>query len=173
MSLRDGIAKMSKSDPSDMARVNLSDDADTVMRKVKKAKTDPEPLPSDPKGFEGRPEAENLAGIYAVLPKAGTGLSEFGGAQFSKFKEALARRTHPDRRRDAALMAGPVEIDRISARARAALAIAVRSSPRPRTSSASSAAEGQAPLATPVPIGQVTPVPPSRNSRGFLARYCW
>ncbi len=74
-----------------MSRISLTDDADTIMKKVKKAKTDPEPLPGDPKGFEGRPEAENLAGIYAAL--AGQSLeqvlSEFGGAQFSKFKHAL------------------------------------------------------------------------------------
>ena len=67
MSLRDGSKKMSKSDPSDLSRINVADDAETIARKIRKAKTDPEPLPSDEKGFEGRPEAENLAGIYAAL----------------------------------------------------------------------------------------------------------
>ncbi len=91
MSLRDGTKKMSKSDPSDLSRINVADDADTIAKKIKKAKTDPEPLPSDPKGFEGRPEAENLAGIYAALAGQSVDqvLSEFGGAQFSKFKNAL------------------------------------------------------------------------------------
>ncbi|EQB17531.1 tryptophan--tRNA ligase [Novosphingobium lindaniclasticum] len=91
MSLRDGSSKMSKSDPSDMARINLTDDADTIMQKVKKAKTDPEPLPSDKEGLEGRAEARNLVGIYAVM--AGTTveavLSDFGGEGFGKFKPAL------------------------------------------------------------------------------------
>jgi tryptophanyl-tRNA synthetase len=91
MSLRDGSAKMSKSDPSDMSRINLADDADTIMQKVKKAKTDPEPLPSDAAGLEGRPEAANLVGIYAAM--AGTSVAEvlrdFGGEGFGKFKPAL------------------------------------------------------------------------------------
>jgi tryptophanyl-tRNA synthetase len=91
MSLRDGTKKMSKSDASDMSRINLTDDADTIARKFKKAKTDPEPLPADEKGFAGRPEAENLVGIYAALagktvPEV---LKEYGGAQFSVFKPAL------------------------------------------------------------------------------------
>ena len=67
MSLRDGSAKMSKSDPSDMSRINLTDDADAIMQKVKKAKTDPEPLPETAEGLAGRPEATNLIGIYATL----------------------------------------------------------------------------------------------------------
>ncbi len=91
MSLRDGSAKMSKSDPSDMSRINLTDDADTIMAKVKKAKTDPEPLPSDKADLEGRAEAANLVGIYAAM--AGTSvdavLAEFGGEGFGKFKPAL------------------------------------------------------------------------------------
>ena len=91
MSLRDGSAKMSKSDPSDMSRINLTDDADTIMAKIKKAKTDPEPLPSDKAGLEGRAEAANLVGIYAAM--AGTNqdavLAEFGGHGFGKFKPAL------------------------------------------------------------------------------------
>jgi tryptophanyl-tRNA synthetase len=91
MSLRDGSKKMSKSDPSDYSRINLTDDADTIAQKVRKAKTDPEPLPSEEKGLEARPEADNLVGIYAAL--AGTTkpavLGEFGGGQFSTFKKAL------------------------------------------------------------------------------------
>jgi len=67
MSLRDGTKKMSKSDPSDYSRINLADDADAIAQKVRKAKTDPEPLPSEEKGLDGRPEADNLVGIYAAL----------------------------------------------------------------------------------------------------------
>jgi len=91
MSLRDGTKKMSKSDPSDMSRINLSDDAEAIEKKVKKAKTDPEPLPSEEKGLEGRPEADNLVGIYAALSGLAKEavLRDFGGAQFSKFKNAL------------------------------------------------------------------------------------
>ena len=91
MSLRDGTKKMSKSDPSDYSRINLTDDADTIAQKVRKAKTDPEPLPSEEKGLESRPEADNLVGIYAALAgrtKADV-LSEFGGGQFSSFKNSL------------------------------------------------------------------------------------
>ncbi len=91
MSLRDGSSKMSKSDPSDMSRINLTDDADTLMNKVKKAKTDPEVLPGDAKGLEGRPEAANLVGIYAAM--AGTTVSavlgQFEGKGFGTFKPAL------------------------------------------------------------------------------------
>ena len=71
MSLRDGTKKMSKSDPSDYSRINLSDDADAIAKKIRKAKTDPEPLPSEEKGLEGRPEADNLVGIYAALADTG------------------------------------------------------------------------------------------------------
>ena len=91
MSLRDGTKKMSKSDPSDYSRINLTDDADTIAQKIRKAKTDPEPLPSEEKGLETRPEADNLVGIYAALAgrtKADV-LGEFGGGQFSSFKNAL------------------------------------------------------------------------------------
>jgi tryptophanyl-tRNA synthetase len=91
MSLRDGSKKMSKSEPSDYSRINLTDDADAIAQKIRKAKTDPEPLPSEEKGLEPRPEAENLVGIYAALDgttKAGV-LREFGNAQFSTFKSAL------------------------------------------------------------------------------------
>jgi len=91
MSLRDGTKKMSKSDPSDYSRINLTDDADAIAQKVRKAKTDPEPLPSDEKGLEPRPEADNLVGIYAALSDVSKAdvLAEFGGAQFSTFKSAL------------------------------------------------------------------------------------
>ena len=92
MSLRDGSAKMSKSDPSDMSRINLSDDADTMAQKVKKAKTDPEPLPSEEAGLADRPEARNLVGIYGVLSgqSAADVLSQYGGQGFGAFKPALA-----------------------------------------------------------------------------------
>lgn len=91
MSLRDGSKKMSKSDASEYSRINLTDDADTIAQKIRKAKTDPEPLPSEEKGLETRPEADNLVGIYAALKDTGKAqvLSEFGGAQFSSFKSAL------------------------------------------------------------------------------------
>src|SRR5437879_3898995 len=91
MSLRDGTKKMSKSDPSDYSRINLTDDAEAIAQKIRKAKTDPEPLPSEEKGLEARAEADNLVGIYAALadkPKSEV-LSEFGGAQFSGFKSNL------------------------------------------------------------------------------------
>lgn len=91
MSLRDGSKKMSKSDPSDYSRINLSDDADAVAQKVRKAKTDPEPLPSEEAGLEKRPEAQNLVGIFAALAERTRAdvLAEFGGAQFSSFKASL------------------------------------------------------------------------------------
>jgi tryptophanyl-tRNA synthetase len=91
MSLRDGSKKMSKSDPSDYSRINLTDDADAIAQKVRKAKTDPEPLPTELAGLAGRPEAQNLVGIFSALksvPKEDV-LREFGGAQFSTFKSAL------------------------------------------------------------------------------------
>lgn len=91
MSLRDGTAKMSKSDPSDMARINLTDDADTIMKKVKKAKTDPEPLPLDIEELKARPEAANLVGIYAAMSGKSSAdvLAQFDGAGFGTFKPAL------------------------------------------------------------------------------------
>ncbi|GJD95189.1 tryptophan--tRNA ligase [Methylobacterium iners] len=91
MSLRDGTKKMSKSDPSDNSRINLTDDADAIAQKVRKAKTDPEPLPSEAAGLSGRPEADNLVGIFAALKDATRDevLSDYGGAQFSVFKGAL------------------------------------------------------------------------------------
>src|SRR5207253_321577 len=92
MSLRDGTKKMSKSDPSDLSRINMTDDADAIAAKIRKARTDPEPLPSEEKGLEGRPEAENLVSIFAALSgrTAADVLAEFGGGQFSTFKTALA-----------------------------------------------------------------------------------
>lgn len=92
MSLRDGSAKMSKSDGSENACIFLKDDADDITRKIKKAKTDPEPLPSEVKGLEDRPEAANLVGIYAALAGKTEAdvLSEFGGQGFGAFKPALA-----------------------------------------------------------------------------------
>jgi tryptophanyl-tRNA synthetase len=92
MSLRDGNAKMSKSDPSEYSRITMRDDADTIMTKIKKAKTDPEPLPSEEDGLKDRPEAKNLVSIYAALAETSTNdvLREFGGQGFGVFKPALA-----------------------------------------------------------------------------------
>jgi tryptophanyl-tRNA synthetase len=91
MSLRDGSSKMSKSDPSDMSRINLADDADTIAQKIRKAKTDAEPLPSEIMGLEGRAEAQNLVGIYAALSDTTSQvvLSQYGGQGFGAFKPAL------------------------------------------------------------------------------------
>jgi tryptophanyl-tRNA synthetase len=119
--LRDGTKKMSKSDESDMTRINLTDDADSIAKKIRKAKTDPEPLPSEVKGLEVRPETENLVGIYAGL--AGITkedvLRDFGGSSFSDFKNALAElataKLTPIGEEMRRLMADPVEIDRILA----------------------------------------------------------
>jgi tryptophanyl-tRNA synthetase len=92
MSLRDGTKKMSKSDPSDYSRINLSDDAETIAQKVRKAKTDSEALPSEIEGLAHRPEADNLAGIFAALngETKQNVLGVFGGGNFSTFKSALA-----------------------------------------------------------------------------------
>ncbi|MEO1167307.1 MAG: tryptophan--tRNA ligase [Pseudomonadota bacterium] len=92
MSLRDGSAKMSKSDVSDMSRINLSDDADAIAKKIRKARTDPEPLPESMDGLADRPEARNLVTIYAALAgtEADTVLAEFAGKGFGDFKPALA-----------------------------------------------------------------------------------
>ena len=92
MSLRDGTKKMSKSDPSDLSRLNLTDDPDTIARKIRKAKTDAEPLPMAADGLKGRPEADNLTGIYAALSGESVDkvLAQYGGGQFSVFKNALA-----------------------------------------------------------------------------------
>ncbi len=91
MSLRDGTAKMSKSDPSDMSRINLTDDVDTIMQKVRKAKTDAEPLPADPAALAGRAEAANLVAIYGAVAGQTTAqvLGQFAGQGFGAFKPAL------------------------------------------------------------------------------------
>jgi tryptophanyl-tRNA synthetase len=92
MSLRDGTKKMSKSDESDQSRINLTDSAETIAAKIRKARTDPHPLPSEAEGLTGRPEAANLVAIYSALSGQPTDaiLSEYGGGQFSTFKTALA-----------------------------------------------------------------------------------
>jgi len=94
MSLRDGNKKMSKSDPSDLSRINMADDADTIAQKIRKAKTDPEALPSEEVGLEGRAEALNLVAIYAALADESIEkvLKEMGGKQFSAFKPMLVER---------------------------------------------------------------------------------
>ena len=94
MSLRDGSKKMSKSDPSDLSRINMADDADTIAQKIRKAKTDPEALPSEVAGLEGRAEARNLVAIYAALADESVEkvLTEVGGKQFSEFKPMLVER---------------------------------------------------------------------------------
>ncbi len=91
MSLRDGSKKMSKSDPSDYSRITFTDGPDEIAQKIRKAKTDPQPLPETAEGFEGRPEAANLITIYASLADIGVEavLADFGGQQFSDFKKAL------------------------------------------------------------------------------------
>jgi tryptophanyl-tRNA synthetase len=121
MSLRDGTKKMSKSDPSDMSRINLTDDADTIARKIRKAKTDPEPLPSEEEGLDARPEARNLIGIYAALSgiTPAAVLGEYGGATFANFKAALAElatdKLAPVNAEMCRLMADPAHIDKILA----------------------------------------------------------
>ncbi|TCO73880.1 tryptophan--tRNA ligase [Rhodovulum euryhalinum] len=121
MSLRDGTKKMSKSDPSDMSRINLTDDADTVAKKIRKAKTDPEPLPETIEGLEGRPEARNLVNIYAALADLTPEqvIAEHGGQQFGSFKPSLAdlavARLAPISTEMSRLMQDPAEIDRILA----------------------------------------------------------
>jgi tryptophanyl-tRNA synthetase len=92
MSLRDGTKKMSKSDPSDMSRINMTDSPDAIAQKIRKAKTDPEPLPHSPEGLEGRPEADNLLTLYAALTDCSksAAIARFAGAQFSTLKSELA-----------------------------------------------------------------------------------
>jgi len=121
MSLRDGTSKMSKSDPSDMSRINLTDSDDEIGQKIRKAKTDPEPLPGDPSALDGRPEAKNLLGIYAAV----TGetveqvLGRFAGQGFGAFKPALADALvaliSPIRQRLDELRENGAELDRILA----------------------------------------------------------
>jgi len=92
MSLKDGTKKMSKSDPSELSRIAMTDDADTIAKKIRKAKTDPEPLPEDQKSLEGRPEAANLLGIYAALSDTTLDetIAKFAGEGFGTFKQHLA-----------------------------------------------------------------------------------
>ncbi|MEL6219924.1 MAG: tryptophan--tRNA ligase [Pseudomonadota bacterium] len=119
MSLRDGTKKMSKSDASDMSRINLTDDADLIAQKIRKAKTDPEPLPDAVEGLEGRPEAKNLVAIYAALTERTSAeiVGEFAGQGFGAFKPALAEvaveKIAPIGEEIARLMADPAEIDRV------------------------------------------------------------
>lgn len=119
MSLRDGTQKMSKSAESDMSRINMTDDADTIANKIRKAKTDAGNVPSSEKEFEGRPEAKNLITIFAALEDSNpeSVMAEYGGRQFSAFKNALSDLTvakmGPITERMRELMADPVEIDRI------------------------------------------------------------
>jgi len=121
MSLRDGSKKMSKSDPSDMSRINLTDDADAIAQKIRKARTDSEPLSETVEGLEARPEARNLVNIYAALADAAPEqvLDEHGGKPFSEFKPALAdlavEKLAPISAEMSRLMADPAEIDRILA----------------------------------------------------------
>ena len=129
MSLRDGAKKMSKSDPSDQSRINLTDDADAIALKIRRARTDPEPLPSEAEGLEGRPEARNLVGIYAALADTDAAgvLREHGGKGFGAFKEALAevvvQQLGPIATETRRLLADPGTVDRVladgAARARA------------------------------------------------------
>lgn len=122
MSLRDGSKKMSKSDPSDASRINMTDDADAIAKKIRKAKTDPDALPSEAKGLEERPEARNLVNIYAALAEQSVDqvLADVGGKQFGEFKPMLSdlavAKMAPISAEMARLMDDQSEIDRILAR---------------------------------------------------------
>ncbi|MCQ0971211.1 tryptophan--tRNA ligase [Paracoccus sp. TK19116] len=119
MSLRDGSKKMSKSDPSDASRINLTDDADTIAQKIRKARTDADPLPGSMDGLKDRPEAKNLVNIYAALSDETPDqiLSRFEGQGFGAFKPALAEvavaALSPITAKMSELMSDPAEIDRI------------------------------------------------------------
>ena len=119
MSLRDGSAKMSKSDPSDQSRINLTDDADTIAAKIRKAKTDPEPLPETVDGLADRPEARNLVAIFAALSDQTREqvIAQYGGQGFGAFKPALAELAvsamAPVTSEMRRLMDDPAEIDRV------------------------------------------------------------
>ena len=121
MSLRDGQSKMSKTDPSDMSRINLIDSDDTIATKIRKAKTDPEPLPDDPAALEGRPEASNLVGIYGAVTGESVEqvLGRFAGQGFGVFKpalgDALIALLSPLRARLDEFRQDPAELDRILA----------------------------------------------------------
>jgi tryptophanyl-tRNA synthetase len=122
MSLRDGSVKMSKSDSSDYSRLNMTDDAETIALKVRKARTDPEPLPGEPAGLEDRPEAANLVSMYAALSDRSVEsvLGEYGGGPFSTFKEALSQLASQQLGAIGAemkrLMADPAQLDALLAR---------------------------------------------------------
>jgi tryptophanyl-tRNA synthetase len=119
MSLRDGTKKMSKSDPSDQSRINLTDDADTIAKKIRKAKSDADALPESLDGLKDRPEARNLINIYAALAghTPAQVVADFAGAQFGTFKPALAdlavAKLEPITTEMTRLMKDPAEIDRI------------------------------------------------------------
>src|SRR5579859_5603568 len=119
MSLRDGLKKMSKSEESDNSRINLTDDADAIAQKIRRAKTDPQPMPGNHNEFKGRPEAENLINIFAALAdeKADAVMRRFAGAQFSTFKSELAdlavAKLGPITNEMRRLMADTAEIDKI------------------------------------------------------------
>ena len=119
MSLRDGSKKMSKSDPSDMSRINMTDNAETIAKKIRKAKTDPDGLPSEVAGLEGRPEARNLVNIYAALADSSVEavLGHAGGKQFSEFKPMLVdiavEKLAPISTEMAQLMQDPAAIDQV------------------------------------------------------------
>lgn len=121
MSLRDGSKKMSKSDPSDLSRITMLDDADTIAKKIRKAKTDPDALPESEAGLEGRPEAANLLGIYAALAdmSLAAAIGQFSGSQFSVLKEQLAElataKISPISAEMQRLTADPAELDAILA----------------------------------------------------------
>ncbi len=122
MSLRDGSKKMSKSDPSDASRINMTDDADTIAKKIRKAKTDQDALPSEIEGLKDRPDVRNLVNIYAALNEQSVEqvLADVGGQQFGTFKPALAElavaKLAPISTEMARLMNDPAEIDRLLAK---------------------------------------------------------
>ena len=121
MNLRDGTKKMSKSDPSDNSRINMTDDDDAIARKIRRAKTDPHPLPASPAELDERPEAANLMGLFAAL--SDTSLEEvcgtYGGGQFSTFKGDLAdlavARLGPIQDEMRRLMEAPDHVDQVLA----------------------------------------------------------
>ena len=119
MSLRDGSKKMSKSDPSDLSRINLTDDPDAIAKKIRKAKTDPEPLPETLEGLKGRPEADNLVGIYAAINDSTKEdvIAQYGGKSFSEFKPALSdlavEKLSPINKKMREYMDDPASIDAI------------------------------------------------------------
>lgn len=119
MSLRDGSKKMSKSDPSEFSRINLTDDADAIAQKIRRAKTDPHPMPADAAEAEKRPEADNLLGIYAALADIDrdAAIAEFAGRQFSDFKARLTdlavEKLGPMGAEMKRLMADPAHVDRV------------------------------------------------------------